>query len=64
MLNLKFARMKKGLTQKQLAELMNVEYATISRWETGVNNISSNKLIQLSKILDVSVDYLLGLEGE
>ena len=62
MINIKIARIKKGLTQKQLAKLLGLEYATVSRWETGANNIPSDKLIQLTKILGVSADYLLGLE--
>ena len=62
MINIKIARIKKGLTQKQLAKLLGLEYATISRWELGVTNVPSNKLILLSKVLGVSADYLLGLE--
>ena len=63
MINIKIARIKKGLTQKQLAKLLGLEYATISRWETGANNIPSDKLIQLAKILETSTDYLLGLKN-
>lgn len=62
MLNLKFARLKKGLKQEELAEIVGVSSLTISRWELGVTNVPSNKLILLSKVLGVSADYLLGLE--
>ena len=62
MLNLKFARLKKGLKQEELAEMVGVSSLTISRWELGVTNVPSNKLILLSKFLGVSADYLLGLE--
>lgn len=62
MLNLKFARLKKGLKQEELAEMVGVSSLTISRWELGVTNVPSNKLILLSKVLGVSADYLLGLE--
>ena len=32
---IKNARLKKGYTQSQLAELLNVSNKTISKWETG-----------------------------
>lgn len=62
MINLKIARLKKGLKQEELAEMVGVSSLTISRWELGVTNVPSNKLILLSKVLGVSADYLLGLE--
>ena len=62
MINLKIARIKKGLKQEEVGELIGVSSVTVSRWELGLNNIPSDKLILLSKVLDVSTDYLLGLE--
>ena len=32
---IRFLRNKKGLTQKQLADLINVSDKTVSKWETG-----------------------------
>ena len=61
-INLKIARIKKGLKQEEVGELIGVSGVTVSRWELGLNNIPSDKLILLSKVLDVSTDYLLGLE--
>ena len=34
---LKKLRSEKGLTQEQLAEILNVSNRTVSRWETGVS---------------------------
>ena len=34
---IKNARIKKGYTQSQLADLLNVSNKTISKWETGVS---------------------------
>ena len=34
---LKKLRSEKGLTQEQLAEILNVSNRTVSRWETGSN---------------------------
>lgn len=31
-------RKKKGLTQAQLADLLNISNKTVSRWETGVSH--------------------------
>lgn len=61
-INLKIARIQKGLKQEEVGELIGVSSVTVSRWELGLNNIPSDKLILLSKVLDVSTDYLLGLE--
>ena len=35
---IKNARLKKGYTQSQLADLLNVSNKTISKWETGFPN--------------------------
>ena len=62
MLNLKIARIKNGLSQSQLAELVNVQSFSISRYETGTQWPSIETLIKMSEVLKVSVDYLLGKE--
>ena len=62
MLNLKIARIKNGLSQSQLAELVNVQSFSISRYETGTQRPSIETLIKMSEVLKVSVDYLLGKE--
>lgn len=50
-----------GLTQKQLAEKLNIDPANITNWKTGRNIPSLEIFYELCKILDVSADYLLGL---
>lgn len=35
---IKNSRLKKGYTQSQLADLLNVSNKTISKWETGVSH--------------------------
>lgn len=62
LLNLKIARIKKGLSQSELAELVNVQAFSISRYETGTQWPSIETLLRMSEVLEVSVDHLLGKE--
>lgn len=55
---LKAARLKKGLTQLELAQMLGVVRETVSLWESGTNRVNSEMLVRLSKILDCSVDFL------
>ena len=54
------AREKLGLTQAQVAKLMGTTQQTTQRYEAGKVDIASNKLTRLAKVLDTTVDYLLG----
>jgi putative transcriptional regulator len=58
-INLKLARIKCGLKQKELASMVNVTAATISRIEQGtIKNPSISLMINLSKALEVPVQEL------
>lgn len=57
-------REDKDLNQTQLAKELNISQATYSRYESGYLDIPSEILIKLSKIHQVSVDYILGLTDE
>jgi transcriptional regulator with XRE-family HTH domain len=52
-------RKEKNLTQKQLAEKLNVTDKAISRWETNRGYPEVSLLIPLAQVLDVSVNELL-----
>lgn len=54
-------RKEKGLTQKQLAELVNKSETGLASWEQGLSEPSVNDIRTLCKIFEVSADYLLGL---
>ena len=54
------AREARGISTNQLAEQMNVHQSTISNWESGRRDVLSGALLELSIILEFSVDYLLG----
>jgi transcriptional regulator with XRE-family HTH domain len=60
----KFEREKKGLKQNELADLIGVSQQTISKYENGTREPDITNLINLSRIFDVSIDYLLGLQNE
>ncbi len=53
-------RMKKGLSQDELAEKIYVTRQAISRWETGETVPNTEALKLLSKQFDVSINTLLG----
>lgn len=49
----------KGMTQKQLADLLNVSYQAVSKWEQGTSLPSVDMIYDIAKALDTTVDYLL-----
>lgn len=57
---LKILRNVSGVTQRELAEAIDVERATIAGYETRASEPNYEKLIRISKFFNVSVDYLLG----
>ncbi|AGA68296.1 putative transcriptional regulator [Desulfitobacterium dichloroeliminans LMG P-21439] len=58
---LKDLREDKDLTQQNLADLLNVNQTTYSRYESGALDIPNTSLIKLAHFYNTSVDYLLGL---
>lgn len=52
-------RQEKGLTQKALAEKMNISDRTISKWERGIGCPDVSLLHELSAILEVNIEKLL-----
>lgn len=56
---LKNARKHAGLTQEQLAEKLCVSRAAVAKWESGKGLPDVENLKAISKLLDVSIDYLL-----
>ena len=59
---IKELRHKKSITQKGLAERLNVSFQTVSKWENDENEPDVSTLKELAKIFGCSVDELLGLE--
>ena len=57
-------RKAKDMTQMELADKMFVSYQAVSNWERGNTMPDISKLLELSQILGVEVDELLGSEKE
>ncbi len=57
---LKEIRDEKGISRKQLAEKMFVSVRLISYWENGQRECDFDTLLKLSKVLEESIDYILG----
>ena len=56
-------REARGLSQKQLADALNVKRETVTQWENATRDLKTDYLINLSAFFNVSVDYLLCLSN-
>ncbi len=52
------------LTQAQVAEVLGIDQRVYSNYEIGKREIPVHLLIKLSKMYEVSTDYLLGLKND
>jgi transcriptional regulator with XRE-family HTH domain len=60
--NIKNARKAKGLTQKELAKLLNCSHTTVSKYEQGeIENMPRPRMNLLADILDISPIVLFDL---
>lgn len=59
---LKELRLKKGLTQKEIADLVHVNRVTYTNWEKGKREPNFETLLKLADLLEVSLDSLFGRE--
>lgn len=53
-------RENKNIFQKDLANILNVEQATVSQWENGKRIPDSETLIKIANYFNVTVDFLIG----
>lgn len=59
-----YQRKQKGMSQEDLANLVNVSRQAVSKWESDVSLPDIDRLIKICKLFDVSVGWLLGVEQE
>lgn len=52
-------RKQKGMTQEELAEALFVSRQAISKWEMGKSLPSLDVFLELTKLFDVTIDYML-----
>lgn len=57
-------RKQRGLSQEQLGQHIGVSRQTVSKWELGDTTPELEKLIQISRFFDISIDTLVGNEDE
>lgn len=58
--NIMRARKAKGMTQMQLANALGISFQAVSNWERGQSCPDISKLGELSELLGVSIDEILG----
>lgn len=58
--NLRYIREKRGLSKSQLAEKLNVNQSTITRWENGEMGATVTNAFDISRILNIALPDLLG----
>lgn len=59
---LKYYRKANKMTQKKLAELVNVTQQAVQRWENGSREPTLQNLYDLCRILNISVDELINIK--
>lgn len=57
--NIRTLRIQKGLTQKQLADLLHVTSQAVSRWENGDVEPSIDTISSMAKIFEVTTDEII-----
>lgn len=59
---LKEARIKKGLSQRDVERETGINYSTLSNFETGRRETNLENLKKLADFYEISIDWLLGRE--
>lgn len=62
--NIAYFRKEKGMTQKELADNLNVVDKTISRWECGYGLPDVSILPKIAAIFDVSIEAIIGADSD
>lgn len=62
--NLRTIRQIRGLSQMEVANKLNTTQPQYNKYETGKQDPTARVIIELSKIYNVSTDYILGLTDE
>ena len=60
---IKELRLAENLTQREVAEMLNIDRSNYSKYENGKLELSNRLLVKLAGFYEVTTDYLLGLEN-
>ena len=53
-------RKERGMTQQQVADILNVSHHTVSKWELGINSPSIDDMQRIANLFDVNVRKIIG----
>lgn len=53
-------RLKKNLSQSELAKILGTTQASVGHWESGRRKLTPEMLVKVAEYFNVSTDYLLG----
>lgn len=59
---IKKLREQYGITQSELAKQLGITRSSVNAWEMGISIPSTQYIVELASIFDVSTDFLLGVE--
>lgn len=59
---IKEGRSQKGMSQAELAKLLRVSVAAVSKWETGKNTPDMSNMERIAAILDIPIHEFLGID--
>lgn len=57
---LKKERTERGYTQKEIADILNISRVAYTLYENGKNTPTTDNILRLAELYNVSTDYLLG----
>ena len=60
---IKSLRESVGLTQAEIARTLGISRSGVNAWEMGLSVPSTQYIVELAKLFNVSTDYLLGMEN-
>lgn len=61
---LKDLREDKDKTQKEIAEMLGTSQSYYSQYEKGKRSVPFERIVELAKYYDVSIDYIAGLTND
>ena len=59
---IKILRENKGLSQKALADKLGITRSSVNAWEQGISVPSTQYIVELATLFEVSTDYLLNFK--